>query len=1127
MDDIGYIVFTNNDILKQITKWHILEYLNDRERLINILCQDKNMDHLIWLLYDKYITTDTLNSATTEFLSKLNYFSQKPLFLDYAYFANSPKITTYFKYDTKYNMDLNKYMQNVFENLQDNKNFISFYNYLPKNNLFDNHIYDYEHHKLKFNDVINNNLFYDMNNLSFNRCLIAGDFGTQYDLKELHYNDNLLKFLLKSGLITLDILDGKFIDYNKCNLIRSSIVYMMYKNLSKTLEYVLHEYPKEKTKLVDGFSSRIMEFLFRQNIEIIIVLLKINIPSLDNYILEYLFKYMDYNLAGPLGKSIHVIINTFNELNIYPYITELIKENKINEMKKIHEYVSDNKLNYKSGVVNAIIMCYTPKFIEHFNTLDTKIKNECMEYLLKNEPKLISKIINDNSIDISFQKKINILIKNNMYDFAFDYITHYDYNKSANKIALMHLTNPSIISDIILDIKKLFDYIETDIKKEQIYESLNKLYISKNMINFIFNGKLVEWNKICKEIFRDPLKYINLYIDIIIKTNNQAFSKIYEGFSNERMEEDIKNKLIANITEPKKIDGLELSNFEVDKKSYNVYECNKLIHNLFCNYCAKNISEIIDNYIICYTPEFVEHFKTLSIDTKNRCLKYLLDNNEHNLISKIIFDSDIIIDVNTKLKILLENKMYDDTINYILLNDCNNDEYINLENKYNEQINPKEHTILNGVFTQGDKRILTFFDETLLINSVLNEPILPSSIQNLLTYIYKNENKYDIKQFLKKLHQKISIDDLILIIKNLPKSLNNFYDIFTLLCDILVEKIIMFNKMLYCIKNTTNNKINEDEFDINIDDDNNIAPIGGLPAVAVLPPIGGYAMVGPPAGGFAPMGNYQRHIKKEVDINDFASCIETFLSVNNIQNEKIIKDERVPVESFPTINDTILLIDSGINFVDSAYKMLLQNDDVINFVNEYSLGNHLNKFTNNTYSNYIIKNIVIQNLLNVGRYDKNESITYKFLHMTSNIYKKNSNNINNIVNNVIIPDHNMLTIVYNYSKSLIKNFNTQLYELQIFLQSIQDIISDDDIYNNFSFNENNYEKLCDTNYLLEYFIKNNMPKCLNAYLNNDKVKYYDHHIRMSNKSELLNILKKNKSSHIKEYMPLTLLVKIQ
>ncbi len=1094
MDDIGHIIFTNNDILKQITKWHILDYLNDEEHLINILCQDKNIDNLIWLLCDKYITVDILNNTTTKCLSKFNYFSYDPLFLDYAHFANSPKITSYFKYITNRNINLTEYMQNVFEKLEDNKMFISFYNYLPQNNLFDKFIHDYETHNLIFNKTINNNLFNDMNCLAFNHCFIAGDFGTQYDLKELHYNDNLLKFLLKSGLITLDFLDKKFIDFDKCITIRSSIVYMLYKNFSKTLEYILYKYPIERNQLIDGFSDKLTEFLFSQNIETIIVLLKNNISELHTYILEYIFKYISYKLTGPLGRNIYAVIDTFQKLNIYPHIIQLIKQNKINELKKVYEYVCDNTLKYTDETVNNIIMCYTEQFVEHFNTLNTEMKNDCVKYLLKHGLELMSKIINDDAIDISFEKKINILMENNMYDNAYDYITNFDYEQDkVIKKAMIYVTNPCNISDIVLDIKPLFDYLKTADKKEKIYESLNKFYISKHMIDFILDDKLSEWDKICKMIIRNPLKYIDDYVEGLIESNKSTFANIYEGFSEDQMKENIKNKLISNLSEPKNMDVLALSNFELDKKNYNNYDSNKKIHKLFCDYCTKTMGEMINNYIICYTPKFADHFKTLSIDKKNRCLNYLLENNEYNLISKIIFDPHIKLDNNVKLRILLESNMYDDLINYILLGKHNNnDEYINLEKKYNYK--PPTYTILNGVYTQDNKEILlTKLEEKSLINLTLNESILQLNIHGLLTYIYNNGNKYDIIQFFKNLCPKLSIEDNILIIKNLPKSLDNFHNIFVLLCDILLEKIITCNKMLYCIKNTETKKTPERKQTME-------------EMMNFIPP---------------------RCNKREVDINEFTLCLETILSSENILKEQVIGNNPITIDVFPTINDTMLLIDSNINFVDLAYEMLLQNNDIINFVNEYNLGIHLNEFTNNTYSNYIIKNIIAQNLLNIGKYNNYEIIQYKFLHMTHNIYKKNRNNINNIINSVIIPDHNMLTIVYNYSKSLIKNVDIQLYELQIFLQSIQQQMNDDDIYNNFSFDKNNYEKLSNTNFLLEYFIKNNMPKCLNEYLNNNKVKYFDDHVKMANKSELLNILKKNKSSHIKEYMPLTLLVKIQ
>lgn len=1057
MNDVIYLVLTNNDLLKEITKWHILDHLDNDELLIKILCQEKNIDNLMWLLNKNYITMDILDKSAKLHIPKLNYFDHAPSFLDLAYFVNNSKITKYFNYDTKCKLDLIEYTQEIFNN----HSFIRFYNFLPDNNLFNNSIYHLTTYNLHDNIFIKK-LFDDMNYDSFNHCITIGDYGTQYNLDELHFNDDLLKFLIKGKLITLDFLDNIFVKDNTKNIvIRKSIAYLLYKNFSETLKYVLYKCPGLLNN--DIFKDNtINDFLLSHNIETVVVLLENNISALHNECIEYLFKYKKFKSNIGLGNIYTSIYNTFNKLKIYSNVITLIDNSDILTLEKIHEYIKYNKFEYTCETTNNIIMCYSLKFIEHFNTLIIEMKNECSKYLIKYEPKLMAKIILDTDINIGFNDKVDILIENNMYDYAYDYISNYEIPEIIfNNSILLKLSG---VLNLSMNILKLPGQINSDTKRNKIYDTLQKMHISKKIINLIEQNKIDEWSKIYKYLSSCPIEFIDELIYDFIDTNKVSFVELYKNWPQiTNMKNHIHNILSNNL-------------FHSNNDHNNNY--NKTIHTYINNYCIKIAEEQLNNIVTCYTSEFVDNFKSLSKNMKNKCLKYLLKNKESGLLSKIILDKDIVIEFNVKLKILLEFNQYEDAINCILFND--GDKYEIMEKIYNSYTKIK---------TNPDKQnSVSQLEDNILINNALNESEIHVNIQNLLEYVYNK--KTDIINVIKILFSKVHIQDKILIITNLPKSLDNFYDIFVMLCDTLFEEIFTYHKMLYCIKNhIVENIIND--FVI---DDNNVYNY-----------------------------DHDRHINKiepDININDFIKCLLS-ISDNNIPIQTDEPNIKI-TNTFPSLMDNILLKTSNINFMDLAYNTILNNQYIMNFVNEYNLNIQSNKFT----TNYIIKNIVIQNMLNKGTYDKYENITYKMIHMTPNIYKKNCKIIDVIINNVIIPDHNMLLTIYNYSNMFPKCFNVKLKELQTFLQFIQTTICDDDIYNNFLYGKKIWDDLNDQ-YLIEYFLKNNMPKCLNIYLNNCNVKYYESHIKMAKKSELLNILVQHKNLYLREYMPFKLSVKVQ
>jgi hypothetical protein len=60
--ELAYFVFTNDELLKEITKWHILKYIHFPSIFLEKLCDDKNIGKLKWLFDDKYVTIESLNT---------------------------------------------------------------------------------------------------------------------------------------------------------------------------------------------------------------------------------------------------------------------------------------------------------------------------------------------------------------------------------------------------------------------------------------------------------------------------------------------------------------------------------------------------------------------------------------------------------------------------------------------------------------------------------------------------------------------------------------------------------------------------------------------------------------------------------------------------------------------------------------------------------------------------------------------------------------------------------------------------------------------------------------------------------------------------------------------------------
>ncbi len=98
----AYNVLKNNDLLHEITKWHILSYINFPDIFLDIISSDININKLDWLLSESYITIDMLNTFVTKLVPYLYLFSKggKKVYIDsfisyVLFYKKCPKIFIY------------------------------------------------------------------------------------------------------------------------------------------------------------------------------------------------------------------------------------------------------------------------------------------------------------------------------------------------------------------------------------------------------------------------------------------------------------------------------------------------------------------------------------------------------------------------------------------------------------------------------------------------------------------------------------------------------------------------------------------------------------------------------------------------------------------------------------------------------------------------------------------------------------------------------------------------------------------------------------------------------------------------------------------------------------------------
>jgi len=69
--ELAYNVLTNEDILKEITKWHIFDYVQYPDIFLDIICNENNIYKLDWLLTNKYVTFGILDKYVREIIKPL------------------------------------------------------------------------------------------------------------------------------------------------------------------------------------------------------------------------------------------------------------------------------------------------------------------------------------------------------------------------------------------------------------------------------------------------------------------------------------------------------------------------------------------------------------------------------------------------------------------------------------------------------------------------------------------------------------------------------------------------------------------------------------------------------------------------------------------------------------------------------------------------------------------------------------------------------------------------------------------------------------------------------------------------------------------------------------------------
>ncbi len=682
---IAYDVLTNKDLLQYITQWHILPL---PKNIINILSQDKNIIKLIWLLNDKYITMEELDRLTqkhTTILGKAgNEFFEKLSFLEYAYFINSKNILNYFKYKPKtINVDdeIERLFTNALLTTYDSSlpRFIAFYNNMPPNNIFTNIIPTLDlGNNETVKKIINNDMVTNCQNNICKFCCFCNK--PPIASQKTYTNDDLILFLLKSNSINVSYLDN--ILKNNTNKKVRSILYMMYKNYEGTFNYMVDNCPDIIPYINDSniFSNQLLvDYFMFNNGKMLTKLVERGATSLHSNMIDYLFELvlkMHKSYCGIIdGKKFvvplneignkNLIIETFNKLGIFKEIVEFIKDGDMDEIFKVRQFISD----YTSNFTKAVVTCKKPSFASNFSNLkgyqfSIMHKRDIAKYLFTNKYyKSLLSIIDDKDNNIDPVNKLAILVENDEYEKAYDYLC---FNEEFNKNIFVNC---------------IFEYSGQEFNMNITNGSERRLVLSYISV------------KIAKYVYK------------IIK---QCPDKTDEIF--------------------KKLDSINFNTRFLDLEKED--KSNIIIKILNDTNINDNFDDVINATIICFLSNFENDFNRLNLTQKNICVKYLSKTNNKQLLSKIILNRYATFDFDIKLNMLINMKLYDVAVDFI-------------EGNFGDKINADTHELLQYIYDH-----------------------MPTNI-DMIKHIFTNASK----------------NNKLFIINALPQTLNNFCDIFIMMCD--------------------------------------------------------------------------------------------------------------------------------------------------------------------------------------------------------------------------------------------------------------------------------------------------------------------------------------------------------
>ena len=1208
----------NYKLLKEIIKCDDFNNIENDKEFIDILCKDENINKFMLLFNENHITIENLNIITQNIVHPFTDFDNKLSFFDYAYFTGNVNIINHFSYDPQFTLsDIQYRVKKIFENIDeytdtkksDFHNFIVFYNQLPDNNLIDtiipsDNLYD--------NIWIQIDVLSDIHLDCENHCKSIGGYGYQYNMNKINYCDNVIKFLLKSNSDNVIYLENLLEKCNEKNnkkwgirscdqnidlsqkKVPSYIMYLIYKNFYNSLNYILNKYPeiKEIIIILRIFKTqKVMHYLIKYNIQTIITLIDHDITSFYDIITDYLYNHANYVTDVyddiPIYISTNLLFNVMKRKNICPPLTTLIDQQKLCIFDKVYEYIQNHnkfiffdteeskKINFTTPIVNDIMLCYThTNLLEHFRNLSQEHKAICLKFLLeKNEYELLLCVMYDDDIKINQNIKLKILVHHEMYDEALEFLCDpetdvcntFDTNFQGNTIH--KISNHMKCIDTVMNIiQSLLERKNGDM----VFKALTRMNMNEHLINLIKENKSKEYSNICKYITEKHEKYLQIGIGNFIDEYEPLFPKSFNNLSRSHKISSILNKF-DNC-------ALNLCQYFFDENKEKV---DNVINDNIDQYCYKYMNDLTSCFAMCHAKSFIDSFNKLSISMKNNCLTYLLDINNDDLLSKIILDNDITnkIDDNTKFKILVNCGMWDEVYNLICNYECIRELPPILINSYES-----------------------------MLDDIMKKSAISININPLLTYICKNN--MDVMKLLNALFPNINYDDKLMIIKNLPKELNNYCECVVQLCDSLINELVTYcnimekkiqeekikvNKnivindsyVMYCntLEENANVDINftmdgihndhtnekdldkykwDDEYEMHYYDNyqsgnekiNDDGKINVDIDYTNEEDLDKYKWDDEHEMHY--YENYQSGNKKiNVDEKINADIDNEICTYNNYCNDddvekidlnrktgrvdqhtiipqctgravlwsqqldqpvSIINNAPVNVRmpSFTNYikNELFNNIGKKQDFDDLVKNHLASNPEIVKFVNEFDLSHQLKNMINVDTDNFLIKNIITQNMLNKGNSDTLKNLEHKLVIMTSNIYKQNHKNLENVINNSIRADYEMISILFNYTQRLPKIQAYELDDLQRFLRSIQNDnnITDDLIYEYLLMSFAHFTNKSNNKWTIEYFISKNFPKCLNLCFETfGDIQYDSTYVNMAKNNELLSILIKFKN----------------